>query len=765
MRKLIFALITVLGMNTTSYSQALYDSTHITTIQITFAQSNWDYMLDTAKAGSEGYIMAQSVSINGTLYDSVGVKYKGNSTYQANQTKNPWHIELDTYKEQDYQGFKDIKLSNVSKDPSFLREVLTYDIARQYMVAPRSNYAVVYVNGSQMGLYSSSEAISKLFVNTHLYSKGNTFIKCNPPAGAGPGTTTYPDLVYSGTDSTDYYDSYELKSDAGWAELIHLMDTLKNYTADLEDILNVDQALWMHALNNVLVNLDSYSGGFKQNYYLYRMGNGQFYPVVWDLNESFGKFSMTGTISLSNTTSKAQLTHLLHANDAAWPLIQKLLNVPMYKRMYLAHMKTIIDENFDNGSYYTKAQYYHNLIDSAVNADPNKLTTYAQFQSNITTDVSGGGPGGGGPGGGGPGGSNSAPGITALMNARSTYLLGLSDFTASAPTISTVTSTVSGGNTGTITATVSGATAVYISLRDSIDGRFSRHAMYDDGLHGDGSANDGVFGATTTLTGVQQYFYIYADGATRGKFSPERAGHEYHVLGFQNPTNGLVINEFMASNDGTVAASDGEYYDWIELYNASPNSIQLSDYGLTDNLSNPSKFILPNITLAAGDFILLWASDEALTDPYHMPFKLSKSGEEIALFYDPNGAADTVDYISYGSQTTDVSYGRSFDASPQWVFFPSPTPDASNGVLTIEEEEALRLMVYPNPHRGNFTIENSFSEPILVTGYNLRGALLFTEKIAPGEVRYIDHIASRQQVILQYSGETVGGAIRVLSAH
>ena len=95
-------------------------------------------MLDTAKAGSEGYIMAQSVSINGTLYDSVGVKYKGNSTYQPNQTKNPWHIELDTYKTQDYQGFTDIKLSNVSKDPSFLREVLSYDIARQLYVCSKS---------------------------------------------------------------------------------------------------------------------------------------------------------------------------------------------------------------------------------------------------------------------------------------------------------------------------------------------------------------------------------------------------------------------------------------------------------------------------------------------------------------------------------------------------------------------------------------------------------------------------------------------------
>jgi len=90
--------------------------------------------------------MAQSVTINGEVYDSVGVKYKGNSTYQANQVKNPFHIELDTYKEHDHQGYKDIKLSNVAKDPSFLREVLSYNILRNYMDAPLSNYANVYVN-------------------------------------------------------------------------------------------------------------------------------------------------------------------------------------------------------------------------------------------------------------------------------------------------------------------------------------------------------------------------------------------------------------------------------------------------------------------------------------------------------------------------------------------------------------------------------------------------------------------------------------------
>lgn len=735
-------------------AQGLYDSATITLIEIDFSQSNWDYILDTAKAGSEGYIMAPTVTINGVSFDSVGVKYKGNSTYQPNQSKNPWHIELDTYKNQDYQGFTDIKLSNVAKDPSFLREVLSYEIARKYMVAPQANYAVVYVNGNQIGLYTSAESINKSFVDRHLYSRKGAFVKCNPPAGAGPGTSSYPDLVFQGNDSTNYFSAYEMKSDAGWAELIHLMDTLANDVNAIEQILQVDQTLWMHAFNNVLVNLDSYAGGFKQNYYLYRMKNRQFYPVVWDMNESFGKFSMTGTINLNSTTSKAQMTHLLHANDASWPLIRKLLSIPMYKRMYLAHMKTIIDENFANGAYFNNAQLYHSFIDSAVSADPNKLTSYAQFQTNITTDIGGGG--------GGPGGGGSAPGISALMNARSAYLLSLSDFTATQPTISNILATAPPAvpSTGTITANVINATAVYLCTRDNAEDAYQRQQMYDDGMHGDGAANDGIYGAFTTVSTVQQQFYIYADAGTIGKFSPERAGHEFHVLGFQTPTSGLVINEFMASNNATIPSSDGGYYDWIELYNASNTPIFLGDYGLSDNLNDPEKYTLPSVNLPAGGFALIWASGEALNDPYHAPFKLAKSGEEIALFYDPLGSADTVDYINYSAQTTDISFGRSYDASPNWVYFTSPTPDASNNPLQLEEQIMDVLDVFPNPHDGAFQIINKSVESILVHAYDMKGAIVFSKQLNAGEAESFEF---RGSLILHYMGEKTSGTKRILT--
>ena len=180
--------------------QDFYDLNSIQTIEITFAQSNWDALLDAAEA-SDAYIEAQSVTINGVTYNTVGAKYKGNSSYNANQVKNPWHLELDTYVDQNYQGYTDIKLNNVIFDPTFVRETLGYKILGNYMDVPLANYAKVYVNGSYIGLYTNVESISKKFVDDRFGSKTNAFFDCSPPAGASPQTTNLPNLAYLGTNS------------------------------------------------------------------------------------------------------------------------------------------------------------------------------------------------------------------------------------------------------------------------------------------------------------------------------------------------------------------------------------------------------------------------------------------------------------------------------------------------------------------------------------------------------------------------------------
>lgn len=749
MKKIYLTLVISLLLHQ-AYSQSFYNLENIQKIEIFFGQSNWDALMDAEKAGDENYIMADSVILNGTTFDSVGVKYNGNSTYNANQTKNPLHIELDTYKDHIYQNYTDIKLSNVANDPSFLREVLSYQILRQYMAAPLSNYANVYINGNLMGLYSNSESVSKKFVNNRFYSKDKAFIKCNPLAGAGPSSTSLPTLEYLGTNSDSYVDAYELKSDEGWDELIELCDILNNQTDSIEQILDVDKALWMLAFNNVLVNLDSYIGGFAQNYYLYRGDNGKFNPVVWDLNESFGKFSMTGSGNLNNTTSKQQLSHLLHLNDANYPLISKLLNVPMYKRMYLAHVKTMLKDNFENKSYLSTAETLHALIDDAVKADNNKFYTYNNFVDNINSDItSGGGPQGG-----------STPGISNLMNARSSYLLGLSDFTATEPSITSVTSTNTEPKlyqTVTITATVSNENAVYLGYRDGLRNAFTRVEMFDDGAHNDGAANDGVYGAELSMSAMEIQYYIYAENDNIGKFSPQNAEHEYHSLKVAATINELVINEFMADNDNTIADELDDFEDWIEIYNTTDDSIFLGDYYLTDDATEPTQFQLPAEYIPAHGFKLIWASGDTDKGTSHANFKLSKGGEEIGLYKLTNSIIDTVDYILFTDQTTDISYGREYDAAENWVFFSNSTPNASNLTVSIDQvadQDVISLDAYPNPYQNGITFSNPTQETLNLSIYSTHGQIIESIILAPSETKqWNDSFASGLRFVVIQSND------------
>ncbi len=711
-------LLVVINLN----AQDFYDLNTIQTIEITFAENNWDQLLDTEYAGAGGYIMAQSVSINGEVFDSVGVKYKGNSTYSSNQVKNPFHIELDTYKDQQYEAYTDIKLSNVAKDPSFLREVLSYQILRQYMDAPLSNYANVYVNGDLIGLYSNSESISKKFVDSRFFSKKNTFIKCNPPAGAGPQSNDFPNLVYLGQDSVNYYDAYELKSDEGWSELIDLCDTLANHTTDIEKILDVDRALWMLAYNNVLVNLDSYIGSFAQNYYLYRDDYGRFLPVVWDLNESFGRFSNTGSGNLNNTAAKQQMSHLLHENDADFPLIQKLLSVPRYKKMYLAHFKTILFENFDNDSYFTTGQALQSIIDASVQADDNKFFTYNNFQDNLTSDINGGG----GPGGG------ATPGITNLMDGRNSYLLGLADFTQTQPSITDIALSTSSpiiNEMLTITASINDENAAILGYRNEVGAPFVKVDMFDDGAHNDGAPNDGVYGATILITNPFTQYFIYAENANAGMFSPQRAEYEYHVI-TATTTNtmagDLVINEFMASNDATVADQDGEFDDWIELYNNGSESIDLEGYALSDDATDLTKWVFPEGTvIGASEYLIVWADDDEDQEGLHVNFKLSSAGETVFLV---DAAGEVIDEISYLDQTTDISYGRFPNGTGDFQTM-APTFNGENMITTSVFDpgsEMLVLKASPNPASESFYLEieggSEMEKEFFV--YDLRGMLI-----------------------------------------
>ena len=682
MKKL--GLLLLLLSSLIAYGQSFYDLNTVQTIRITFAQSNWDALLDAENAGADGYVMAQSVEVNGVMYDSVGIKYKGNSSYNASQPKNPFHIELDTYKDQNYQGYTDIKLSNVIFDPSFVREALAYKILRNYMHAPLANYTKVYVNGTLIGLYTNVESISKKFVDSRFGSKTNAFFSCSPPAGAGPQTTNLPTLVYLGTDSNSYYSAYEMKSDNGWSDLINLTNTLANNTTNIENVLDVDRALWMLAFDNVMVNLDSYIGQFKQNYYLYKDNNGRFNPIVWDLNMSFGVFGMTGSGGQLNSTTKKNLTHTLHSTESSWPLVQKLLAIPTYKKKYLAHYKTILTEAVSSGSYLTDAQALQALISADVTADNNKFSYQSNITNNLTNDVTAG--------------NNTAPGLSSLMSGRNTYLTALADFTATQPAISAITPSVSSpavGATISMTATVqnTNTSAVFLNYRAKTLDRFTKVQMYDDGAHSDGAAGDNVYGANMPITNAVTQYYIYAENNTIGVFSPARAEHEFHILNATYATlspGDLVVNEIMAQNTNTVTDDDGQYEDWFELYNNTNNTISLDNLYATDNPASLQKWQFPTgITIAPHSYQIVWADQDLTQTGVHANFKFSVSGESCILSY-ANGVI--VDSVTFGQQTADMGYARVPNGTGNFVI-QAPTFNANNEGATFQKITAGQLVI------------------------------------------------------------------------
>lgn len=678
-------------------AQSFYDINAIQDIRITFFQNNWDDLLDSLKkTPDEPYLLAKSVEINGEVFDSVGVKYKGYSSYDTSNLKNPLHIELDyVRKGQNYQGIKDIKLANGYSDPTFVRETMSYEILRKYMAAPLANYAKVWANGEYRGLYTNVESINKRFLRKHFHTDGNNpFFKCNPTDVVG--TNGHSDLKYESPDSADYFMRYEIKSDNGWAELLTLMDTLTNYPWKVRNVLDVDRALWMLVFNNVFVNLDSYTGAFAQNYYLYEDKNDRWLPIVWDLNMSFGSFPLLNGSTLLTIPQMKQLDPLAKADDDFRPLIKSLLEDPLYKRMYLAHMRTMLQENFSSSAYKTRALQLQALIDDAVQSDDYKFYSYDNFLKNIDETVSA------------PGGFGDVPGIADLMNNRYNYLINNPNLSASPPVISNVQDFQD--DEIAVLAKVQNATSVILNYRFDSSDVFAALPMYDDGHHDDGPAGDGKYGQEFPYGGLQMQFYIYAENANAGAFSPARAEYEFYSANLTppNPNVGdIVINEFLAKNVNGETDEAGQHEDWLELYNNDEIALSLNGIYLTDDSAKPDKWLFPlGTSIPAKGFLIVWLDEDPTQGPLHTNFKLNGDGEFLMI---SNGAGGVIDSLSFGPQMTDTTFGRYPNGTGAFTFMPR-TFNAVNQ-LTVSAPEPNRdasLRIFPNPAVAALTIMSGY---------------------------------------------------------
>lgn len=177
----------------------------------------------------------------------------------------------------------------------------------------------------------------------------------------------------------------------------------------------------------------------------------------------------------------------------------------------------------------------------------------------------------------------------------------------------------------------------------------------------------------------------------------------------------VFLNEWMASNAGILLdPADGDPDDGFELYNAGTTPADLSDYTLTDVLTNTSKYRIPRGTiLPAGGYLWVWADEEtgqSTNGQLHVNFRLSGAGEALGLFA-PDGTP--VDALSFGAQSNNVSQGRFPDGGDEpFVFMDVPTPGAANSAATANQPPVLTVTGDRAGDEGTtFTLQATATDP------------------------------------------------------
>lgn len=693
----------------------LYDQSQIRTIYLTFSQPDYWTQLDNNYWAWNNAEIPATMVVDGITYDSVGVRFKGQSSFQQvpNSDKKPFSISLDyAHPKQDLMGYKKLNLNNCFEDESFIREVFYQHQLKNHVPEAKSAYVQLYINGENWGLYPSIQQMNKDYYKEWFLSNKGTSWRADRPnhqvSAYGDGTGA---LNYLGPDSVIYETQYILKSTSKlnpWDDLVNTCDVLNNTSlATLPEKMDIDRALWFLASEILFSDDDSYIQKGRMDYYVYwEKETGRIVPLEYDgstvMNPAYVNWSA-----------------FYHEDSINYPLMNRLFAVPEYRQRYLAHLRTLIKQYFTSSTANAIIDAYKTQIDNLVQNDPKKLYTYSQFQNEIIV-------------------------LKNFITSRRNSLNSNSEVAEVAPTISNVAWYSNGSpwiippimQSSTVRASVTSSSGIYqmnMYYSNKQVGNFIKNKMFDDGLHDDLAAGDGIYGASIPgqVAGSWVRFYVEAVANNTAKsvsYNPVGAEHDvyaYIIEPLISSNTSVVINEVMASNTSTVMDNTGKYEDWIELYNKSSQSVDISGYALTDNAANLQKWSFPaGAGIPANGYLIVWADEDSTQGPLHANFKLSGSGEKLMLL-DANGKL--VDSVNWGAQTPDKGFARMPNGNGNFII-QSPTYNESNSNTSIEKNNAPILSLFPNPANNNVIIivDKHSEQELIIT--NSLGQQIYSEK-------------------------------------
>ena len=689
-------------------------------INILIHQDSLNALFAPGNEESNYHYHADFIFDNGNIIDTVeniGFRLRGNtSRYSA---KKSFKVSFNTYEPgRKWHGLEKLNINGEHNDPTVSRSKICWDLLREIEVpASRSNHVELFFNGQYIGIFLNVEHIDEEFVQLRFGNNDGNLFKCLWPA----------DLNYKGDDPDLYKETpsgrrtYDLKTNKAaddYSDLAHFIDILNNtpinnLPCELEKVFNVDTYLKAMTVDILTGNWDGPIFN-KNNFYLYHnIETGQFEYIPYDLDNTLG-------IDWFGENWNTRDIYEWDRQSEFRPIYERLLEVPEYRNRFSYYMKRFLDEIYNLDYLFPYVENIQSFIAASVESDFLYPLDYG-FNIDVFNDAF----------------EMALPqyfhtpiGVKEFIEDRSisaNQQLELND-------ISPVVTNIKNNLPNTlqdisVTAKVEDDENVSaVDLCYSINGQAQIcESMHDDGQHADGAPNDGIYGFILNAiasTSTFEYFIRASDNNGNIGLQPVCGFNEILIGNSEVP---LVINEFMASNDNTIADNAGEFDDWIEIYSLSDVPIYLGNYFLSDNENIPDKWPLPDISIQPGEYLIFWADKDEAQGDRHTNFKLSAGGEFVGIFSDAANNFAMIDGHQFGQQVTDVSSARIPNGTGPFQLN-APTPGTFNDptINSVSENDLknINVNVSPNPFSEILNITTEFKMKRIEI-FDMTGKLVF----------------------------------------